>query len=93
MKFGVADAVEYRPMARSLGLAEDRFPALAVHAPLNDNTFSYRQGRIIMSSAVERMLTVILQGKAASGQVFGEEAPRFDENDGGAVDGQKHDEL
>jgi hypothetical protein len=75
----VADAIEYAPMARSFGLSEDRFPAFAIHAPINDNIFSYRQGRKIQASTVEAMLTTILQAKATSGQVFGEDAPEIEE--------------
>jgi protein disulfide-isomerase A1 len=92
VKFGVADAVEYAPMAKNFGLVKDSFPALAVHAPLNDNTFSYRQGRVISSSTVENMLTVILQGQAVSGQVFGDEAPKINGDGGDTVD-QGHVEL
>jgi hypothetical protein len=35
--FGVADSIEYGPMATSFNLANGRFPAVAVHAPMNDN--------------------------------------------------------
>lgn len=76
--FGVADAVEYAPMAESFGLSERKFPALAVHAPMNDNVFIYRQGKRIMASVVEAMLTTILQAKAGSGQVFGSDAPEME---------------
>ncbi|KAF2677269.1 hypothetical protein K458DRAFT_320036 [Lentithecium fluviatile CBS 122367] len=86
--FGITDAVEYAPMAQNFGLmVEEGFPALAVHAPMNDNVFVYRQGRKIEKGVVEAMLTTILQGKAKSGQVFGSEAVMQDGRDGG------HDEL
>ncbi|KAF2801189.1 hypothetical protein K505DRAFT_227211 [Melanomma pulvis-pyrius CBS 109.77] len=90
--FGVADAVEYAPMAQNFGLLEDRYPALVVHAPMNDNVFAYRQGRQIQASTVEAMLTTILQAKATSGQVFGDDAPEMvepKEED----DAKGHDEL
>lgn len=77
--FGVVDAAEYAPMAKSFGLRDDKFPALAVHAPMNDNVFSYRQGRQIQASTVLAMLTTILQAKGTSGQVFGEDAPEMQE--------------
>ncbi|KAF2872395.1 thioredoxin-like domain-containing protein [Massariosphaeria phaeospora] len=85
--FGVADATEYAPMAKSFGLSnegETAFPALAIHAPMNDNVFTYRQGQRIEKGVVEDMLTTILQGKAANGQIFGGGAARMDDG---------HDEL
>lgn len=90
--FGVADAVEYAPMARNFGLVEDSFPALAVHAPMNDNVFIYEQRRAIRRDVVEQMLVTILQGKATTGQVFGEEAPAREDEDVEAVRGRR-DEL
>lgn len=75
--FGVADAVEYSPMAKNFGLTSNMFPALAVHAPMNDNVFTYHQGRRILAPLVEAMLTTVLQAKAANGQVFGAEAPEM----------------
>jgi hypothetical protein len=86
-KFGVADAAEYAPTAKNFGLSEDVFPALAVHAPLNDEVFLYKQGRSIVGGVVDAMLTSILQGKARSGQVFGEDAPET------GVASPGHDEL
>jgi protein disulfide-isomerase A1 len=88
--FGVADAVEYAPMAQNFGLmVEKGFPALVVHAPVNDNVFVYQQGRKIERGSVEAMLTTVLQGKATSNQVFGSEA--------GVMEAQNreesHDEL
>lgn len=88
----MADAVEYAPMAKSFGLSEDRFPALAIHAPMNDNVFSYRQGRKIQASVVEAMLMIILQAKATSGQIFGEDAPEIEESKP-VEEEQDHDEL
>ena len=73
--FGVADAVEYGPMAKNFGLKNEDFPALAVHAPMNDHVFTYMQGKEIAVAVVKDMLTSILQGKAASGQVFGSNGP------------------
>lgn len=87
--FGVADGVEYGPMAKGFGLLHDVFPALAIHAPMNDFVFTYAQGRKIIASAVEAMLMSILQGKATSGQVFGGEAPELDEY----TRNVRHDEL
>ncbi|KAK7190821.1 protein disulfide isomerase [Paraphaeosphaeria sporulosa] len=75
--FGVADAIEYAPMATNFGLANGMFPALAVHAPMNDNVFTYLQGRKIVAEVVENMLLTVLQGEATSGQVFGSDAPKF----------------
>jgi protein disulfide-isomerase A1 len=73
--FGLADATEFAPMAQNFGLEiEMGFPALVVHAPVNDNVFIYRQGRAIEEGVVEDMLTTILHGKAKPGQVFGNEA-------------------
>lgn len=74
--FGVADAFEYGPMAKNFGLIDSTFPALAVHAPMNDNVFIYLQGRELVASHVDDMLMTILQGKATSGQVFGGDAPQ-----------------
>jgi hypothetical protein len=90
--FGVADAAEYAPMVKSFGLSETKLPALAIHAPMNDNIFSYRQGKQIQASVVEAMLTTILQAKATSGQVFGEEAPEMQEVEAIVVE-KEHDEL
>jgi len=74
-------------MAQNFGLDVDKgFPALVVHAPMNDNVFVYRQGRVIERSVVEDMLTRILQGKAKAGEVFGDEA-QVEKRGGG------HDEL
>lgn len=91
VKFGVADAVEYAPMAENFGLSAGVFPALAIHAPINDNMFTYREDRRIVGSVVDAMLTTILQGKAVPGQVFGDDAP------GVGVEGHNgdttHDEL
>lgn len=79
-------------MAKNFGLAGEQFPALAVHAPMNDNVFTYQQGRKIMPSVVDAMLTTILQAKATSGQMFGTEAPDMDDVE--AQKGEKgHDEL
>jgi protein disulfide-isomerase A1 len=75
--FGVADSIEYGPMAMNFNLENGRFPALAVHAPMNDNVFTYSQSRKITAEVVENMLLKILQGEATSGQVFGSEAPVF----------------
>ena len=87
--FGVvADMVEYAPMANNFGVSEDALPALVIHAPMNDNIFVYRQGRKIQASTVEAMLMTILEAKAISGQVFGEDAPEMEE-----ADGTGHDEL
>ncbi|KAF2262279.1 hypothetical protein CC78DRAFT_569879 [Lojkania enalia] len=92
VKVGVANAVEYGPMAKSFGLGEDKFPALAVHAPMNNNIFLYKQGRRVIASTVEAMLKTILHAKAVSGQVFGQEAP--EEEDGKTSDDASgHDEL
>ncbi|KAJ4294628.1 hypothetical protein N0V90_008319 [Kalmusia sp. IMI 367209] len=88
--FGVADAFEYGPMAKNFGLVHNIFPALAIHAPINDNVFIYLQGREIVASTVEAMLMTILQGKATSGQVFGREAPELEE---GQTMHARHDEL
>lgn len=88
----MADAVEYAPMAQNFGLSEHKFPALVVHAPMNDNVFAYRQGRQIQASTVEAMLTTILQAKATSGQVFGDDAPEMVEMKA-EVDAKAHDEL
>ncbi|KAF1973168.1 hypothetical protein BU23DRAFT_465354 [Bimuria novae-zelandiae CBS 107.79] len=90
--FGVADAVEYAPMAKNFGLVEGRFPALAVHAPMNDNVFTYLQRRVIRVDVVEGMLMTILQGKATTGQVFGANAPEMEGAEAEAVKGQR-DEL
>jgi hypothetical protein len=88
----VADAVEYAPMAKSFGLSEDRFPAFAIHAPMNDNVFLYRQGKKIQASTIEAMLTTILQARATSGQIFGEDAPEIEESKAVEAE-QEHDEL
>jgi hypothetical protein len=79
-------------MARNFGLLEDTFPSLAVHAPMNDHVFAYRQDRSITASSVEAMLTTILQGKAVSGQIFGDEAPKLEHFEA-QKGGQRHDEL
>lgn len=77
--FAMADVHEYAPMATSFGLKgaqdaeEDVWPAIAVHAPVNDNSFVYQQGIKLDAGAVEAMLTTILQGKAKNGEVFGVE--------------------
>ncbi|KAF2004954.1 hypothetical protein P154DRAFT_414685, partial [Amniculicola lignicola CBS 123094] len=71
--FGLVDAVEYAPMAKSYGLIEDVFPALVVHAPMNDNVFLYKQGKAITAETTDIMLRTILQAKATNGQVFGTE--------------------
>ncbi|KAF2740631.1 hypothetical protein EJ04DRAFT_530830 [Polyplosphaeria fusca] len=88
LAFGIADAVEYAPMARSFGLSKDVFPALVVHAPHNDNVFTYKQGRKIVAPVVDDMLNTILHSKAQSGQIFGENAPEM-----GASNPKGHDEL
>lgn len=73
--FGMVDAVEFAPMVQNFGLQAERgLPALVVHAPMNDNVFHYAQGRNIERGVVEAMLMTILEGKAQSGQVFGEDA-------------------
>ncbi|KAF2184312.1 hypothetical protein K469DRAFT_688792 [Zopfia rhizophila CBS 207.26] len=79
VKFGVADAVEYAPMARNLGLTEGIFPALVVHAPMNDQVFPYNQRKKITASAVDGMLMTILEGKAVSGETYGESDPEIEE--------------
>ncbi|KAF2662272.1 hypothetical protein K491DRAFT_646205 [Lophiostoma macrostomum CBS 122681] len=90
VKMGVADAYEYGPMAKNFGLGEEKWPAVAVHAPMNDNIFVYRQGKKILAEEAEAMLMTILQGKADNGQVFGEDA----DDVGDAVEsGSDHDEL
>jgi hypothetical protein len=92
LKFGIADAVEYGPMAKNFGLVEDTFPALVIHAPHNDNVFIYKQGRQILGSVVEDMLNSILHAKAQPGQVFGEDAPEF-QTVAEEPDNSRHDEL
>lgn len=82
--FALTDAVEYAPMAQGFGLKDDVWPALAVHAPMNDNVFLWKQGKTIERREVEHMLKTILQGKAVNGQVFG---------DGAHDNGKGHDEL
>ncbi|KAJ4357929.1 uncharacterized protein N0V89_002506 [Didymosphaeria variabile] len=92
--FGIADSVEYGPMATNFGLVNGGIPALAVHAPMNDNVFTYLQGRKIIADVVEHMLLTILQGKAASGQVFGSDAPEYVEAKAEAQrEARQHDEL
>jgi hypothetical protein len=77
-------------MAQNFGLeVEKGFPALVVHAPMNDNVFVYRQGRRIEKGLVEGMLTTVLQGKAKSGEVFGSEAEQLEV----VTQGGRHDEL
>lgn len=93
VKIGVADAVEYSPMAKNFGLVENTFPALAVHAPMNDNVFLYKQGKTILAEIVEAMLTTILQAKAKPGEVFGEDAPDVDDEGAKGIDSSRHDEL
>jgi protein disulfide-isomerase A1 len=93
IKIGIADAVEYSPMAKTFGLSEEIFPALAVHAPMNDNIFLYKQGKMIVAETVEAMLTTILQGKARPGQVFGEGAADIDIEGAEGIYGSRHDEL
>lgn len=87
--FAVTDALEYAPMAANFGLQvpaqegqqgeEELWPAIVVHAPVNDNTFLYKQGSRVKADSVETMLTKILQAKAKTGEVFESE--------------QGHDEL
>ncbi|KAF2117642.1 thioredoxin-like domain-containing protein [Lophiotrema nucula] len=91
-KVGVADAIEYGPMAKNFGLLDDVFPALVVHAPHNDHVFLYKQGRRILASVFEDMVTTILNARAVNGQVFGEEAPVMNERDKSSKTGN-HDEL
>jgi protein disulfide-isomerase A1 len=90
VKMGVADAYEYGPMAKNFGLADETWPAVAVHAPMNDNVFVYRQGKKIGVKEVEAMLMTILKGKAANGQVFGEDE---DDVSNKGENGNGHDEL
>jgi protein disulfide-isomerase A1 len=90
VKMGVADAYEYGPMAKNFGLADETWPAVAVHAPMNDNVFVYRQGKKIGVKEVEAMLMTILKGKAANGQVFGEDE---DDVSNEGENGNGHDEL
>lgn len=87
--FAVTDSKEYAPMAESYGVKlSPGLSSLVVHAPMNDNIFKYQQGRQIVGKIVEEMLTTVLQGKAANGQVFGTDAPEA------AVDSQiEHTEL
>lgn len=74
--FAITDTHEYAPMAQNFGVNMDlALPTLVVHAPVNDNIFSYQQGKRLVADVVEAMLTTILHGKATSGQVFGGEAP------------------
>lgn len=82
-------------MAKNFGLVNHTFPALAVHAPMNDNVFTYMQGRNIVASTVEDMLMIILQGEATSGQVFGESAPEIKDGEPRDVGSGTihHDEL
>lgn len=81
-------------MAIGFGLATNKFPALAVHAPMNDNVFTYSQGRKIVAEVVENMLLTILQGEATSGQVFGSELPEFVDPEAEAERGaRQRDEL
>lgn len=82
-QFCIADAIEYAPLATQFGLPGDRFPAIAVHAPMNNQYFTFREGRKIDAEEVEKMLVEILQGKAVSGQVFGEEDLSDVESEGG----------
>ncbi|KAF2471662.1 uncharacterized protein BDR25DRAFT_222865 [Lindgomyces ingoldianus] len=92
VKFGVADSVEYGPMAKNFGLSEERFPAVVVHAPVNDQVFPYNQARKVTAAHVEAMLMTILEGRATSGQVFGDDAPeiKIEAESSGA---KTHDEL
>ena len=74
--FALTDMHEYTPMAGNFGIdAKLAFPALVVHAPMNDNVFLYQQGKQVVASVVEAMLANILHGKATSGEVFGGDAP------------------
>ncbi|KAH7401547.1 thioredoxin-like domain-containing protein [Pyrenochaeta sp. MPI-SDFR-AT-0127] len=78
--FAITEAVEYAPMAENFGVKQDlAFPALVVHAPMNDYVFLYRQGKIITVDSVEDMLITILQGKARPGQVFGDQVANIDD--------------
>ncbi|KAF2035654.1 hypothetical protein EK21DRAFT_54356 [Setomelanomma holmii] len=95
--FGIVDAGRYEEMAKNFlgdggdgeGMEEGM---LVMHAPMNDHVFRYQAGKPIGASAVERMLTTILQGKAVDGQVFGADAE--DVNRGGLSEGKGgHDEL
>jgi hypothetical protein len=98
LKIAIADFVEFKPMAEGFGLKQNRRPAVALHAPMNDNVFLYEQGRSFSASTIERMLLEVLNGRAVNGQVFGED---IDEGDEGATktefvsagEDRGHDEL
>ncbi|KAJ4365113.1 hypothetical protein N0V83_008731 [Neocucurbitaria cava] len=84
--FAITDTHEYAAMAQNFGVNMDlALPALVVHAPVNDNIFSYQQGKRMVADVVEAMLTTILHGKATSGQVFGGEAPDMEEDIGSST--------
>lgn len=61
---------------------------------MNDNVFTYSQGREIVAEVVENMLLTILQGEATSGQIFGREAPESVEAEASVERGtMQHNEL
>ncbi|CAO2658601.1 Nn.00g063240.m01.CDS01 [Neocucurbitaria sp. VM-36] len=89
--FAIASTREYALMAKNFGINMGlAFPTLVVHAPMNDDVFSYQQGKEVVAGIVEAMLTTILHGKATSGQVFGDEAPEIEED---SKDRDIHTEL
>jgi protein disulfide-isomerase A1 len=74
--WALVDDGRYGEMAGNFGVDLEDISggvALVVHAPMNDNVFSYAQGAKIGTEEVESMLTTILQGGAKNGDVFGRE--------------------
>ncbi|KAH7125194.1 hypothetical protein B0J11DRAFT_614619 [Dendryphion nanum] len=74
--FTLIDSEEFLPMAKGFGLSGDTFPALVMHAPMNDQVFLYREGRAIRKEGgegVEKMLRGVLRGEVKGGTVWGKE--------------------
>lgn len=91
VKLGIADAIEYGPMAHGFGLKEGVWPAFVLSMGVRNQVFLFKQGKKITGDAVERMLLEVLEGRMKSGEVWGEDEE--DEVESEVVPDRERDEL
>lgn len=72
--FATVDVERYAEMPANFGTEMNGEVVVVVHAPMNDNLFFYKRGKVVEKEGVEDMLMTILEGRAVEGQVFGEGA-------------------
>ena len=72
LSFVTVDAVEYLPMAKSMGLRAETFPGLVIQNPILGQIFVFDEMQAIKVDSVERFILDIVQGRKQPNTVSNE---------------------